>query len=80
MILSLADSWVILDEPGAEKLVGLGHALFLPMGPGKPIPLQGALVTAEGRSKRVVRHGASRWSRSFRDANAPAGTQSNGEG
>ena len=42
---SLADSRVILDQPGAEKLVGLGDALFLPMGANKPARLQGAYVS-----------------------------------
>ncbi|MFI9720207.1 DNA translocase FtsK [Streptomyces sp. NPDC052396] len=52
---SLADSRVILDQPGAEKLIGKGDSLFLPMGAGKPTRMQGAFVT-EAEVASVVRH------------------------
>ena len=52
---SLADSRVILDQPGAEKLVGQGDALFLPMGASKPIRLQNAFVS-EREIRDIVAH------------------------
>ena len=52
---SLTDSRVILDQPGAEKLVGQGDALFLPMGTSKPIRLQNAFVT-EKEIREIVAH------------------------
>lgn len=51
---SLADSRVILDQPGAEKLTGQGDCLFLPSGAGKPVRLQGAFVS-RAEIQQVVR-------------------------
>ena len=54
-VSSLTDSRVILDQPGAEKLVGQGDALFLPMGASKPIRLQNAFVS-EKEIREIVAH------------------------
>ncbi len=63
---SLADSRVILDQPGAEKLIGKGDGLFLPMGANKPVRMQGAYVTEEEVAE-VVRHCKEQMTPVFRD-------------
>ena len=52
---SLMDSRVILDQPGAEKLVGQGDGLFLPMGANKPTRIQGAFIS-EKEIRGIVAH------------------------
>lgn len=63
---SLADSRVILDQAGAEKLIGKGDGLFLPMGANKPTRLQGAFVTEE-EVAAVVQHCKDQMAPVFRD-------------
>jgi S-DNA-T family DNA segregation ATPase FtsK/SpoIIIE len=52
-VSSNVDSRTIMDQGGAEKLLGKGDMLFLPMGENVPIRLQGCFVSDE-EVKRVV--------------------------
>jgi S-DNA-T family DNA segregation ATPase FtsK/SpoIIIE len=63
---SLGDSRVILDQSGAEKLVGQGDGLFLPMGENKAMRIQGAFVS-EHEIREIVSHCKEQWNADYLD-------------
>ena len=52
-VSSAMESRIILDQMGAEKLVGHGDMLYAPIGTGKPPRIQGAFVSDEEREEIV---------------------------
>ena len=56
-VSSQVDSRTILDMPGAERLLGRGDMLYLPIDAPKPVRVQGAFVTV-GEINRLVAHWA----------------------
>jgi S-DNA-T family DNA segregation ATPase FtsK/SpoIIIE len=54
-VSSLTDSRVILDQPGAEKLVGKGDMLLLPGNSSVPNRIQGSFVS-EDEVRKIVKH------------------------
>jgi S-DNA-T family DNA segregation ATPase FtsK/SpoIIIE len=51
---SQIDSRVILDSPGAEKLLGRGDMLYQPVDAGKPLRIQGAFIS-DAETEGLVR-------------------------
>ncbi len=52
-VSSAMESRIILDQGGAEKLVGMGDMLYSPVGCGKPVRIQGAFVSDEEREEVI---------------------------
>ena len=52
-VSSALESRIILDNPGAEKLIGMGDMLYAPIGTGKPLRVQGSFVSDEEREEVV---------------------------
>ncbi len=52
-VASMTDSRVILDSPGAEKLLGRGDMLYIPPDQAKPSRIQGAFVS-DNEIKKVI--------------------------
>src|SRR5699024_4191650 len=54
-VSSQVDSRTILDTGGAEKLLGKGDMLYIPVGSSKPMRVQGAFLSDE-EVEKVVNH------------------------
>lgn len=52
-VSSALESRIILDNAGAEKLIGMGDMLYAPIGCGKPLRVQGAFVSDDERDSIV---------------------------
>ncbi len=82
-VSSQVDSRTILDSTGAEKLLGRGDMLFLPLGASRAIRAQGAYI-ADAEIRAVVewwrRQGRPAYDQQLVEAQQSAGTEEGGEG
>ena len=76
-VSSQTDSRIILDQGGAESLLGMGDMLFSPMGSNRLLRVQGALITAH-EMKLITEHWKRQAKPDFREdlLESPAGVES----
>ena len=60
------DSRTILDQVGAEKLLGKGDMFFLPIGMNSPIRIQGSFIT-DDEIKKIIDHTVAQQKASYND-------------
>lgn len=72
-VSSSTDSRTILDSGGAEKLLGRGDMLFLPVGSSKPIRVQGAFLS-DDEVERIVDHCIEQQKASYQEEMIPEDT------
>jgi len=77
-VASKVDSRTILDQMGAENLLGQGDMLYLPAGIGHPQRVHGAFVS-DGEVHRVVEHLKAQGGPQYLDGVLEAGTDGEGE-
>lgn len=70
-VSSMMDSRTILDSGGAEKLLGKGDMLFLPIGASKPVRIQGAFLS-DDEVEAVVTHVISQQKANYRKDMIPS--------
>ncbi|MEX3911052.1 DNA translocase FtsK [Bacillus paralicheniformis] len=73
-VSSQTDSRTILDMGGAEKLLGRGDMLFLPVGANKPLRVQGAFLSDE-EVEKVVDHVITQQKAQYQEEMIPEETQ-----
>jgi len=72
-VSSATDSRTILDAGGAEKLLGRGDMLFMPVGSSKPVRVQGAFLSDE-EVERIVDHCIGQQKASYQEEMIPEET------
>ncbi len=77
-VASKIDSRTILDQMGAETLLGQGDMLYLPPGTGHPLRVHGAFVS-DAEVHRVVEHLKAQGGPQYLDGILEAGADGNGE-